>query len=173
MSKRKTTLALIASVSAMATLFLLSTAIAQKTTNSTAGVPIRGIDVKLGKNPGGGAVNRTTDANGKIDWGNLAAGSYSMEIVPPTGPQITALGDANFYIVEISGPSVVGGTKKVAWEIKRKGFIIPHVLEKSTARTTTPPLPTYSPKFQFDVGSGPPTPVQTTIIKSKSNISNN
>ncbi|HKP35445.1 MAG TPA: SdrD B-like domain-containing protein [Pyrinomonadaceae bacterium] len=172
MSKRRTVFALIVSVSAMSSLFLLSTAIAQKGLNSTAGAPIRGVDVKLGSNPGGNLVKRTTtDANGKIDWGNLAAGSYSMEIVPPSGPKITELGDANYYIVEISGPSVVGGTKKVAWEIKRKVFILPHVLETS-GRTTTAP-PTYSPKFQFDVGGGPPTPVQATVVKSKSNITNN
>ena len=141
---------------------------AQKGPNSTAGAPLKGVDVKLGKNPGGSPAKRTTDADGKIDWGNLAAGSYSVEIVPPTKTQTAAFGDDAFFVVEISGSSVVGGTKRMAWEVAKKQFVTP--IDK-TARTTT--APTYSPKFQFDVGSGPPTPVQTTIIRSKSNITNN
>jgi SdrD B-like protein len=172
MSKRNTSLALIVAVSAMATLCVFSNVLAQKGANTTTGAPLKGVDVKLGRNPGGNAAARTTDANGKIEWDNLTAGSYSLEIVPPSGPQITELGDANYFIIEITGPSVVGGKKIVAWDVTKKTFVLPLVLEKSTARTTTT-TPTYSPKFQFDVGSGPPTPVQTTIIKSKSNITNN
>jgi len=38
------------------------------------------VDVKLGKNPGGGAAARTTNAEGKVDFGVLPAGSYYVFI---------------------------------------------------------------------------------------------
>ena len=164
MSKRKLLSTFIFSVAA--TLCLLAAVVtAQKEPNATTGAPLKGVDVKLGKNPGGSPARRTTDPNGNIDWGSLAAGSYSLEIVPPEKP---AGDDVKYYVVEISGQSVVGGKQRKAWEVARHAFVSP--VEK-TARTTTPP--TYSPKFQFDVGSGPPAPVQTTIVRSKSNITNN
>jgi hypothetical protein len=141
---------------------------AQKVPNSTAGAPLKGVDVKLGKNPGGSPAKRTTDGDGKIDWGNLSPGNYSVEIVPPAKSQTATNGDDAFFVVEISGPGVVGGTKRMAWEVAKKQFVTPI---DETARTTT--APAYSPQFKFDVGSGPPAQVLTTIVRSKSNITNN
>jgi hypothetical protein len=47
-----------------------------------AGAPLKGIDVKLGKNPGGGCAARTTDAGGKADFGVWPKGSYMLEFAP-------------------------------------------------------------------------------------------
>jgi hypothetical protein len=47
------------------------------------GRALKGVDVKLGKNPGGSPASRTTNAEGKIDFGVLPAGSYSIVIDGP------------------------------------------------------------------------------------------
>jgi hypothetical protein len=47
-----------------------------------AGAPLKGIDVKLGKNPGGGCAARTTDAGGKADFGVWPKGNYTLEFSP-------------------------------------------------------------------------------------------
>ena len=44
-----------------------------------AGAPLKGIDVKLGKNPGGGCAARTTDASGTADFGVWPKGNYTLE----------------------------------------------------------------------------------------------
>ena len=44
-----------------------------------AGAPLKGIDVKLGKNPGGGCAARTTDAGGKADFGVWPKGNYTLD----------------------------------------------------------------------------------------------
>lgn len=47
-----------------------------------AGAPLKGIDVKLGKNPGGGCAARTTDSAGKADFGVWPKGSYTLSFEP-------------------------------------------------------------------------------------------
>jgi hypothetical protein len=47
-----------------------------------AGAPLKGVDVKLGKNPGGGCAARTTDAGGKADFGVWPKGNYTLEFAP-------------------------------------------------------------------------------------------
>src|ERR1700678_3711159 len=49
---------------------------------SFAGAPLKGIDVKLGKNPGGGCAARTTDSSGKADFGVWPKGNYTLEFAP-------------------------------------------------------------------------------------------
>jgi hypothetical protein len=49
-----------------------------------AGAPLKGIDVKLGKNPGGGCAARTTDAGGNADFGIWPKGNYTLEFSPAT-----------------------------------------------------------------------------------------
>jgi hypothetical protein len=50
-----------------------------------AGAPLKGIDVKLGKNPGGGVASRITDANGDADFGVLPGGDYTLTLSAPAG----------------------------------------------------------------------------------------
>jgi hypothetical protein len=50
-----------------------------------AGAPLKGIDVKLGKNPGGGCAAKTSDANGNVDFGAWPAGNYTVSITPASG----------------------------------------------------------------------------------------
>lgn len=47
-----------------------------------AGSPLKGIDVKLGKNPGGGCSARTTDGAGKAGFGVWPKGNYTLSFAP-------------------------------------------------------------------------------------------
>jgi|GEM_PF-1795977 hypothetical protein len=52
--------------------------------NSVMGAPLKGIDVKLGRNPGGGCAARTsTDANGGYNFSNVDTGSYHIYVDIP------------------------------------------------------------------------------------------
>ncbi|HEY3025057.1 MAG TPA: carboxypeptidase-like regulatory domain-containing protein [Pyrinomonadaceae bacterium] len=171
MSKGITALGSILSVLFLATLCLLAAIVtAQKLPNAVTGAPLKGVDVKLGKNPGGSPAARTTDKDGKINWGSLQPGTYSLEIVPPSKEKKAAntaggLMD-DYYLVEITGPGVVGGPIRMDYDVKRIKFSLHTTnLQSKAARV-------YQDKIGFVV-SGPPKPVQTTIIRSKSNITNN
>ena len=52
-------------------------------TSAFAGSPLKGIDVKLGKNPGGGCSARTTDASGSANFGVWPKGSYTLTFSAP------------------------------------------------------------------------------------------
>ena len=49
---------------------------------AVAGAPLKGVDVKLGKNPGGGCAARTSDGNGKAIFGIWPKGNYTLTISP-------------------------------------------------------------------------------------------
>ena len=52
--------------------------------NQPFGAPLKGIDVKLGKNPGGGCAARTsTDNNGNYSFSNIDLGSYKIYVDIP------------------------------------------------------------------------------------------
>jgi hypothetical protein len=54
--------------------------------DALAGAPLKGVDVKLGRPPGGTPVaSRVTDNGGKFDFGVLAKGNYQLTIGLPEG----------------------------------------------------------------------------------------
>jgi hypothetical protein len=59
-----------------------------------AGAPLKGVDVKLGKNSGGGVSARTTDRAGKANFGVLPKGNYTVSVSASTAPAPTAKSSA-------------------------------------------------------------------------------
>ncbi len=59
-----------------------------------AGAPLKGIDVKLGKNPGGGCAARTTDAGGNADFGVWPKGNYTLSFFKSQMPTEASSGKA-------------------------------------------------------------------------------
>jgi len=55
--------------------------------SALAGAPLKGIDVKLGKNPGGGCAARTTDSSGKANFGVWPKGNYTLSFTPAASPK--------------------------------------------------------------------------------------
>jgi hypothetical protein len=51
-----------------------------------AGVPLKGVGVKLGKNPGGGCAARTTDGAGKASFGVWPLGNYTLSFIAAAAP---------------------------------------------------------------------------------------
>lgn len=52
-----------------------------------AGAPLKGIDVKLGKNPGGGCAARTTNDAGNANFGIWPKGDYTLSFSPAASPK--------------------------------------------------------------------------------------
>ncbi|MBS0574916.1 MAG: hypothetical protein JSS45_00600 [Proteobacteria bacterium] len=58
---------------------------------ATAGAPIKGVGISLGKVPGGGCAARTTDASGHADfgaWPTLPAGGVYTITIDPVGSDV-------------------------------------------------------------------------------------
>ena len=139
MSSRKVILAMLVSLVAL---------------SAWAGAPLKGVDVKLGKNPGGGAAARTTNAEGKVDFGVLPAGSYYLVIDGAKNEP-----DAQ---IEIRGASE--GTLKRRWNFaQKKAFSL-----DATARDTGADkiILTSDGKHPVEIAA-------TAVVRAKSNISNN
>lgn len=154
---------------AFATLCLFSVLISgQKGPQSTTGAPLKGVDVKLGKNPGGSPAARTTGSDGTINWGVLPKGSYYL-VLDASAKERSKSGsegsELETCIVTITGAA--GGPVNMAWDFRRnKAFFTPsnNAQGKAAARV-------YKDAITFDADGH--TPFQTTIVKSKSNITNN
>jgi hypothetical protein len=117
-----------------------------------AGAPLKGVDVKLGKNPGGSPAKRTTGADGKFDFGVLPAGSYSLTLSVPSSSKEP---DCE---IEINGAE--GGTIKAKWDLQKGKRVYPSNERRADEATII-------------LNSDGKHPLNGTIVKSKSNISNN
>ena len=118
-----------------------------------AGAPLKGVDVKLGRNPGGGAAARaTTDASGKVTFKALPKGSYVLTLSLPAKKEL--VGD-----VTVEGAA--GGTMDATWNF---AIAKAHVTHGATARAAA------SDTIAFETDGTHPLTVR---VKSKSNISNN
>ena len=115
-----------------------------------AGAPLKGVDVKLGKNPGGSPAKRTTDADGKFDFGVLPKGSYSLTL--------TSSSKEPACEIEITGAE--GGTIKANWDFQKGKRVYPANERRADEATIV-------------LNSDGKHPLNGTIVKSKSNISNN
>lgn len=144
------------------------------TTVTVPGAPVGGCDIKLGKNPGGNAAARTTNANGIIDLSDLAPGSYWMAVQPLSNATKAAnpdLADYSYIAVTITGNTLVGKTKARSLDVNKWKYVNARPKD-ATARTAD----TYADRIEFEIGptkGGLPPSTNTTIIKSKSNICSN
>jgi hypothetical protein len=145
----------------------------QKGPEVVTGAPLKGVDVKLGRNPGGSpAARTTTNDKGKFDFGVVPKGSYllTLELPGETNPdgsprKADPRTEIKACLITIEG--AVGGSIKRGWDPKiKKPF---ELGSQSTAKTTGP-----GNIIVESDGKNPLTGiVQTAIIKSKSNITNN
>ncbi len=163
MSRRNTVSASIRSVLALMTICLVLVPAA------IAGAPLKGIDVKLGRNPGGGAAARaTTDSNGDVDFGVLPAGSYTITLVLPakpksaTGKDASPSADVKAAVITIEGAT--GGKREISWNFEKAAPFNP----ANTTAKMGPAAIESDGKIHIKVHV-----VETTIIRSKSNIANN
>jgi hypothetical protein len=105
---------------------------AQKST-SVMGAPLKGVDVKLGKNPGGQAAARaTTNAKGEFNFGIQPAGKYDLIVSHPANSAATQTAEAdqrasnlnlsksNINRIAIAIDGVKGGPLKKDLEFKVK-----------------------------------------------------
>ena len=137
---------------------------------SQAGAPLKGVDVRLGKDPGGGAAARTTDDNGKFDFGVLPKGSYYLTVtLHDAGKTPAKSADKREAApspapptceIEINGAE--GGTIKANWDLQKGRRIYPAT---DAARKATV-------EERIILSADGKHPVNG-VVRSKSNISNN
>lgn len=171
MCKRNTAHVLILSALVLLMLSLGSTvANAQKGPQATDGAPLKGVDVKLGRNPGGGAAARTTtDADGNFTFPVVPAGEYTLTVELKKPKSKDGLIDANdpvfrYCYITVNVPGGVG--VKRGYDLTQNKAFDPAI---DPAKQSTSKI-----KFEtFIVRSDGATPINGTIVKSKSNISNN
>ena len=141
-----------------------SAGLAQKGPESTNGAPLKGVDVKLGKNPGGSPAARTTDNDGKINFGVLDKGSYYLIVTVPDKDANRAADD-DVYLVKITSAS--DAPIEWAWRVKKHDAAMASISNMKGRMAQV----TFHDRITFD--SDGVTPTEVTIVKSKSNITNN
>lgn len=175
MSKRNIVHPFILPALALTTAFLFSAVVnAQKGPQGTTGAPLKGVDVKLGKPPGGSpAARATTDADGNFSVPVLPAGEYilTLELKKETADaraerSASASNDAadKFCLITLNLP---GGEKvERGYDLTRNAAFDPAVdpTKQSASKTKLEP---------FVVRSDGATPISGVVIKgSRSNIHN-
>ena len=148
---------------------------AQKGPQGTAGAPLKGVDVKLGKNPGGSPAARTTsDEKGHFTFSNVAQGSYIVTLEPKLEPTNTnTRGSATpaeprvtFCYITVDLP---GGKKvEMGYDLVKNKAFDPAI---DPAKLSTLRVKDFQ-DFVIVVPTGGG-PLDGTIIRSKSNITNN
>jgi hypothetical protein len=128
--------------------------------SALAGAPLKGIDVKLGKNPGGGCAARISDAGGTANFGVWPKGNYTVTFSAVNVPANARGAKPNNLHVEING---AGGGK------------ITHVLPAATADGLVPIefVSDGRTPLVVTVSDGTGEPVDWARIKSHSNSTNN
>lgn len=156
----------------------ISSFASQKGPEVVAGAPLKGVDVKLGKNPGGSpAARTTTDTKGKFNFGVVPAGSYILTLDLPGEPNNTGASGAaakekgpsavNVKLALVTVEGAVAGRIKTGWNFQsREAFL-------STAQSTAKAMDQKKIILESN-GRDPLSGIcETAIVKSKSNITNN
>lgn len=162
----------------MASAFALAIFVLLTPGAAMAGAPLKGVDVKLGKNPGGGAAARTTtDANGAFTFADLPAGSYWLTFELPktrneaSGPGASARGTAvpTAPVTQARIEIVVEG-KTIAgyWDFERQAAFdpTPSAAAKSMVAGARLNVEIRSPGRLTGT-------CEAAVVRSKSNITNN
>lgn len=139
-----------------------------------AGAPLKGVDIKLGKNPGGQIAARSTDGNGKVTFGIVPKGSYYISVAPPSASAAGTVSNTATSGSKQSDPSTksclltidgaVAGPIKTEWSFETNSILAP---TPAAATTKTKNVD----KVMFD--SDGVHPISAVIVRSKSNITNN
>jgi Carboxypeptidase regulatory-like domain len=135
---------------------------AQKGPQGTTGAPLKGVDVKLGKNPGSKpAARTTTDGDGKFSFPVVPAGDYILtaELKKEDGHDSAV----RYCFISVNE----GGTKTT------RGF---DLVQNKAFDAAIDPAKQAASKMKLDnytVHSDGAHPLNGTIVKSKSNITNN
>ncbi len=142
----------------------------------SAAAPLKGVAVKLGRNPGGGAAARTftPDSDGRIDFGVLPAGSYYVMLLPaqrdPRSPATERLREApvaDLQTASVTIDGAVGGPVKVDWDFEKgKAF------DPSAPATERVAAEAGKDRIVFE-SDGQHHALFATVVKSKSNMANN
>ena len=175
MSKRSIVHAHILPVFALTTVFLFSAVVsAQKGPQGTTGAPLKGVDVKLGKHPGGSPAARvTTDGDGNFAFPVVPAGEYilTLEHEKDTPDAQAARSsststDAKDKFCHITLKLPGGEKVEKGYDLTQNKAFDPATDPTKQSRSKT--------KFEpFVVRSDGANPLNGTVVRSKSNISNN